>query len=632
MENETKSPEKFQVQILPQDDNWGANTTAFTNDDFDDDMTEDGRSTIHNYTGRINNPNRYPKGDLEIINNNGDMIDIKPNSTSAKLNSFKHYCSRYFGFICSIIIFASAFLTPILFIILPQFIAPKTSNNQDKFLIVTSNSSNCGIECESLLISIAFKLFILLIGTWAVFCRVPQASLPRIYEVRSLLIVLLVMLNISYWFFYSVRILDSSSSINSSGDSYQHVLQFTIFYVDLLLVLFFISVCLLEIKPLKSKYVIKMVRSPDGEQCEYTLGEMSIQRAAAWLLEQYYKDFGVYNPWLENAHRKRGAQLLQLEQQAAAAAAANKKRSKSSGVNISKHYDDNNDDDLCNMSQHSRRGRSNRKNNNNEDGNETCISVNSRKPTRQRSNNNGDTVSLIGGGLVTANDRFYEEYEYERRLRKRRARLLTCTEEAFTRIKRISQTQYQEDYLNEKENTLIATTQTATSMDPFEAAQAVFTSIARDLRRYLRVTRQQPYFTRDSIIAHLANCISYDMSPRSFLQRYLNKESLVFNERELVNSNKNGARSPISVLPMNGVSAQGVNYHLNLKTSDQDWILICDTSLYQSVEDNLMIVLKQNEVSLMCTFKKLPHFNLIEDILDPKRNKFVLKLNSETTV
>lgn len=35
------------------------------------------------------------------------------------------------------------------------------------------------------------------------------------------------------------------------------------------------------------------------------------------------------------------------------------------------------------------------------------------------------------------NDRFYDEQEYERRVRKRRARLLVVTEEAFTHIKRM---------------------------------------------------------------------------------------------------------------------------------------------------------------------------------------------------
>jgi len=30
---------------------------------------------------------------------------------------------------------------------------------------------------------------------------------------------------------------------------------------------------------------------------------MSIQEASVYLLEQYYKDFPVFNPWLENAQQ-----------------------------------------------------------------------------------------------------------------------------------------------------------------------------------------------------------------------------------------------------------------------------------------------------------------------------------------
>lgn len=36
------------------------------------------------------------------------------------------------------------------------------------------------------------------------------------------------------------------------------------------------------------------------------------------------------------------------------------------------------------------------------------------------------------------NERFYEEHDYERRVKKRRARLVTATEEAFTHVKRIN--------------------------------------------------------------------------------------------------------------------------------------------------------------------------------------------------
>lgn len=35
----------------------------------------------------------------------------------------------------------------------------------------------------------------------------------------------------------------------------------------------------------------------------FRLGSMSIQEASVYLLEQYYKDFPVFNPWLENAQQ-----------------------------------------------------------------------------------------------------------------------------------------------------------------------------------------------------------------------------------------------------------------------------------------------------------------------------------------
>lgn len=61
----------------------------------------------------------------------------------------------------------------------------------------------------------------------------------------------------------------------------------------------------------------------------------------------------------------------------------------------------------------------------------------------------------------------------------------------------------------------------AIPMDPQEAAQAVFPSLARALQKYLRVTRQQPRHTVESILAHLASCLSHDLSPRAFLEPFL---------------------------------------------------------------------------------------------------------------
>ena len=58
-------------------------------------------------------------------------------------------------------------------------------------------------------------------------------------------------------------------------------------------------------------------------------------------------------------------------------------------------------------------------------------------------------------------------------------------------------------------------------LDSYEAAQSIFPSLARPLQKYLRITRQQPRHTMDSILQHLATTIMFDMSPKAFLERYL---------------------------------------------------------------------------------------------------------------
>ena len=61
----------------------------------------------------------------------------------------------------------------------------------------------------------------------------------------------------------------------------------------------------------------------------------------------------------------------------------------------------------------------------------------------------------------------------------------------------------------------------ALPMDPHEAAQAIFPSMARALQKYLRITRQQPRYTVEGIMSHLATCLGHDMSPKAFLEKYL---------------------------------------------------------------------------------------------------------------
>ncbi len=48
-----------------------------------------------------------------------------------------------------------------------------------------------------------------------------------------------------------------------------------------------------------SSLASQVVRSPDGASKGFPLGEMSVQAAAAFVLDKYYTEFPVYNPYLD---------------------------------------------------------------------------------------------------------------------------------------------------------------------------------------------------------------------------------------------------------------------------------------------------------------------------------------------
>ena len=135
------------------------------------------------------------------------------------------------------------------------------------------------------------------------------------------------------------------------------------------------------------------------------------------------------------------------------------------------------------------------------------------------------------GGFGSHNERFYEEYEYDRKLKKRRARLISAAEEAFTHIKRMQSNQQGNSEKkmkrkNKKRSHFLTiffpfVVKEKAPMESYEAAQAIFPTLSRPLQKYLRVTRQQPRHSVDSILQHLSTCLSYDLSPRAFLEKYL---------------------------------------------------------------------------------------------------------------
>lgn len=203
-----------------QDDNWGETTTVVTG-------TSE-HSISHDDLTRIAK----------------DMEDSVPLD-----------CSRHLGVAAGATLALLSFLTPLAFLLLPP-------------LLWREELEPCGTACEGLFISVAFKLLILLLGSWALFFRRPKASLPRVFVLRALLMVLVFLLVISYWLFYGVRILDARER------SYQGVVQFAVSLVDALLFVHYLAVVLLELRQLQPQFTLKVVRSTDGASRFYNVGHL----------------------------------------------------------------------------------------------------------------------------------------------------------------------------------------------------------------------------------------------------------------------------------------------------------------------------------------------------------------------
>ncbi|XP_064469523.1 vang-like protein 2 [Ornithodoros turicata] len=468
--------EVIEVQILPQDDNWGDNTTAITGNTSDRSMSDEDVSRLGREPG-------LPA-------------------------TFR--CQMWAGTVLTAILSLAAFLSPVVMVVLP------------KIELFEWKVQKCGPECDGLLISFAFKLLILLVASWALFFRKPRATMPRIFILRAIVLALVFVFIFSYWLFYCVRVFEKRHSDYEL--TYLSIVQFALSLVDALLFVHYLAVILVEIRQIQPQYYVKIVRSPDGHSRGYVLGQLSIQRASVWILERYYRDFPIYNPYLETLPTARARKQQQAY-----------KVYDVDGVNC--------------------------------DGNNT----------------RGTATVVPTGRRPSHNDRFYEEHEYERRVRKRKSRLVSAAEDAFTHIKRI-----------QDENG------PAIPMDPTEAAQAIFPSMARALQKYLRITRQQPRHTMQGILDHLAQCLHYDLSPRAFLEKYLQSSPVLQDDREV--------------------------------REVQTWALVCDVLLSRPIKPGVSFLLRQGDVSLLVTVHALPHLNVTEEIVDPKSNRFVLRLNSETSV
>ncbi|XP_023684682.2 vang-like protein 1 [Paramormyrops kingsleyae] len=456
-----------------QDDNWGETTTAVTG------------------------TSEHSLSQDDIVRITKDMED------SVGLD-----CRRYAALTVSAVLGLLVLLTPIAFLVLPH---------------VLWRPQDCDTACQGLLISLAFKLLILLLAVWALFLRPQRARLPRVFVFRALLMLLMLLVVVSYWLFYAVRI------IQSQDKNYHGIVQYAVSLVDALLFIQYLAIVLLELRHLQATFSVRVTRSTDGETRHYSLGQLSIQRAALAVLENYYRDFAVHNPALLMAAKSRAAKHL-------------------AGLKV---Y--------------------------NVDG-----PANNTTPSQSRA-----MIAAAARRRDTShNELYYEEMDQERRVRKRKARLVVAVEEAFTHIKRMQE--------EEQKKT------PGEVMDPREAAQAIFPSMARALQKYLRTTRQQHCHTMESIQQHLAFCITNNMTPKAFLESYL---------------------SP-------GPTLQYAREHWLAR----HWTLVSEDSVTSGLKDGSVFLLKCIDFSLVVTTRRIPFIKLSEEFIDPKSHKFVLRLQSETSV
>lgn len=462
-----------------QDDNWGETTTAVT-------------------------------GTSELSVSQEEVVGLGK-EIQDRTQNVRRYLPVVLGLFVGLLVAA----TPLVFLLLPALLWP-------------DRLEACGAACEGLFLSISFKLLILLLAIWALFLRPGRASLPRVDVYRAFLTTLTLLLTMSYWLFYGVRILDAQD------EDYHGIVQFAVSLVDSQLFVHYVAVVLLELRHLQPCYSVCVMRSTDGETRYYNIGQLSIQRAALSILEYYYRDFPVHNPALLTASKQRCAKHLaglkvynvDAPGNAAGAQPGNGNQSRPMGTAASKRKD----------SAH--------------------------------------------------NELYYEEADYERRVRKRRARLVVAVEEAFTHVRRMK-----------KEDE-----QTAPSdiMDVREASLAVFPSMARALQKYLRTTRRQHCHSMESIQKHLAFCLVNNMSPKAFLEAYL-------------------------------APAPTLQYGPERWMADQ-WTLVSEASVTTGLKQGTEFLLKCLDFSLAITVKSIPYIRLTEEYIDPKSHKFLLLLQSETSV
>ncbi|KAH9594757.1 Vang-like protein 1 [Schistosoma haematobium] len=590
--------ERFDPQLTNQDENaWVEEATAVTGATSETGLSGDNFSRFGARYGLATSLGIHANGGTGCNISGAAAALIRSEADEIKI--FK--CSHTLSFAISAFLAIGSLLSPVLMLLLPLF----------PFWIGWS-TEGCEPTCEGHLISICVKLVLLAIALWFLsspcrpFCGSATAILPRIRLCRTLFLCLVLVVLFAFWLFYTVRVIQPKES------DYLSIVVFAGSLTDTLLFLHYAVIALMELRRIRFQYVIHIVRSPDGMSRTLKCGEMSLQRAAIEVLQFYMVEFTAYNP-NQNSSFNSGGGGKRNRRGGSASGSGN------GGGSKYKFYD-----------------------------------VDSGGAGLGKSEN-GVTYTVEQSGAITAPSasvRLYEEIELEKRIRKRRMRLLLAVEEAFTHVKRLAAENCNNEgtvgvvecdqtlvpFKNNRSNGRMSklTCSPGKSLDPYEAAQAVFPTLIRPLQKYMRVTRQQARHPVDMVIDHLALCLAYGLSPHAFLERF---------NPSAATPQQDAAAAAAAI-----ATVKRAKYQQNIKqvnTSDnldpypllpklvhpggqQVWSIVADRALSRSLADGAIFQLRRgNELSLLCTVRRLPLIYLIEEILEPlEAGRFVLRTDN----
>uniref|UniRef100_A0A0N5B7B6 Vang-like protein n=1 Tax=Strongyloides papillosus TaxID=174720 RepID=A0A0N5B7B6_STREA len=423
------------------------------------------------------------------------------------------WCSRITWLGSASLLSIFAIFSPIVMIILPYSFSYMKIDN--------SPNLECEIDCQGTLITLFVKVTLLILALAAIFWRKRNSNLPRIYVARTSLAMCVVFILISFWLFFVVRvILDKESN-------YKFIVSFSLSCLDCLLYIHYVAVLWLIIRKVKPEYMVTITRDPDGESKTFVIGRMTIQEASEEIIKFYLSNFPSYNPHFDKQLREVG----RFKTPGPAA---------SSGFKVY-NIDGNGDVGLGIPEANAH----------------AIIEAAARR-------RNGSYSEML-----------HEEVEIERRIKKRKIKLICSTEEAFSGV-RFAASITQPNMKGEQ-------------MSTHDAAKTVFSIIARPLNKYLRLMRRQPQHRGgDDIVRYIEKCLILNLGPRTFLQRFFNP----------IIKNKNDVSK---------------------------WSIVCSECVSNGIDNDLLFVIKSHSndidagVQLLCEISNLPFLNITEQ--SAKKNK-----------